>query len=126
MEMKGYRRRFTKRSKYQRLNSGSKKTWRVKRLRWRIFSPRNLWTSFKNAYLLLMSNMAGRVGGLTARSTAFSTQKLPARATSRRISSNDQFHDRSLTLGTWTCYLGVLEWSWIEALGFNLHWILWF
>ncbi|KAF5797530.1 hypothetical protein HanXRQr2_Chr07g0281731 [Helianthus annuus] len=24
-----------------------------------------------------------------------------------------------VNLGTWTCYLGVLEWSWIETLGFT-------
>ncbi|KAI3785237.1 hypothetical protein L1987_44352 [Smallanthus sonchifolius] len=98
MEVKAYRRRFAKRSKYQRLNNGNKKSWRVKiikRLRWTVISPRNLWTNFKNAYIILMSNMAGK-GGCLAAGAAFPTKKLPARASSRRISSNDQFHERLL------------------------------
>ncbi|KAK1433225.1 hypothetical protein QVD17_10134 [Tagetes erecta] len=98
--MMAHQRRFVKRSKYQRLNNGSsknmKKIWRlkiVKRLRWRIISPRNLWVNLKNAYIVLMSNMAAKVGSL-ATGAAFPTQKLPARASGHRISSGDQFHDR--------------------------------
>ncbi|PWA86041.1 hypothetical protein CTI12_AA142260 (chloroplast) [Artemisia annua] len=102
MEMNSYARRFTKRSKYQRLNDGSntkKKSWRVKiakRLRWKGISPRNLWISFKHAYIRLMLNMAGNVGYLTS-GTGIMSQKLPARASGRRISaSRKDFDDRLL------------------------------
>ncbi|GJU57060.1 hypothetical protein Tco_1234826 [Tanacetum coccineum] len=103
MEMNSHARRFTKRSKYQRLDHGSnnndmkmKKSWRVKiakRLRWKRISPRNLWTRFKNTYMRLLLDIAGKVGNLTS-GTAFSTQKLPARASGRISSSRQDFNDR--------------------------------
>ncbi|KAL8250896.1 hypothetical protein R6Q59_034589 [Mikania micrantha] len=94
MQMKSYRIRFAKRSKYQRLNNGSKnrkKSWRVKRLRWRTISPTNLWTNFKNAYIAWMSNMAQKVGSLT-NGTAFPIVNHPVRA--RFCSRDEYFYDR--------------------------------
>ncbi|KAJ4707043.1 Transcriptional repressor NrdR like [Melia azedarach] len=61
--------RWKKKVKITRLRGSSGRFWRIKAvpkllLRINIVSPLQLWTKFKNAYVQMMNNWAGKVGYL--------------------------------------------------------------